>query len=264
MSSTPSTKDTIPAPTSDGFSTMASMSAARENASSSTIANPSAGRAFKVYKPINHSHIHLPPPPPDDFYTVTAADLKSAQAVLRARTQALVDAPLQLRATREAEDRKKRERWPNTTIRVRFPDQTQLEATFPSTDKIKSVYVFVRASLRDDVKPIKFILSQSPPKRDLKVSDPNVRDMSLGDLQLAPSSVLLLRFEDESLNHSSYPAPLLQEMLDAAIDLPLPVELTAANVPGTPAPAERQSKPVSIGEKKIPKWLKAGLSKSLS
>ena len=45
-----------------------------------------------------------------------------------------------------------------TTIRVRFSDRTQLEKKFPSTDKIRSVYSFVRSSLRDDVKPIKFIL----------------------------------------------------------------------------------------------------------
>jgi hypothetical protein len=45
-----------------------------------------------------------------------------------------------------------------TTIRVRFSDRTQLEKMFPSTDKIRSVYAFVRSSLRDDVRSIKFIL----------------------------------------------------------------------------------------------------------
>lgn len=45
-----------------------------------------------------------------------------------------------------------------TTIRVRFSDRTQLEKTFSSSDKIRSVYALVRSSLRDDVKPIKFIL----------------------------------------------------------------------------------------------------------
>lgn len=45
-----------------------------------------------------------------------------------------------------------------TTIRVRFSDRTQLEKTFPSSDKIRSVYAFVRSALRDDVKPTKFIL----------------------------------------------------------------------------------------------------------
>ena len=105
-----------------------------------------------------------------------------------------------------------------TTIRIRFSDRTQLEKSFPSTDKIRSVYAFVRGLLREDVQAIKFILctriyspsllsvtdikflAQSPPKRDLKVSDPNVKNLSLAELQLAPSSVLLLRFEVESLN----------------------------------------------------------------
>jgi hypothetical protein len=45
-----------------------------------------------------------------------------------------------------------------TTIRVKFSDRTQLEKTFPSTNKIRSVYAFVRSSLREDVRPIKFIL----------------------------------------------------------------------------------------------------------
>ena len=45
-----------------------------------------------------------------------------------------------------------------TTIRIRFPDRTQLEKIFPSTSRIKAVYAFVRERLRDDVKPIKFIL----------------------------------------------------------------------------------------------------------
>jgi tether containing UBX domain for GLUT4 len=47
---------------------------------------------------------------------------------------------------------------PETTIRIRFTDRTQLEKVFSSTDKIRSVYAFVRSSLREDVKPIKFIL----------------------------------------------------------------------------------------------------------
>jgi tether containing UBX domain for GLUT4 len=115
---------------------------------------------------------------PDSYFTPTTADLKAAQSTLAARTSALVNAPLRLRATREVNEKAKRERWPNvcalsryrfpltnqpciwfeTTIRIRFTDRTQLEKVFPSTDKIRSVYAFVRSSLREDVKPIKFIL----------------------------------------------------------------------------------------------------------
>jgi len=217
---------------------------------------------FKVYKPPAFSAGSPLAELPESYFTPTAADLKAAQATLTARTQALVNAPLQLRATREAADRAKKDRWPNTTIRIRFSDRTQLEKTFPSTDKIRSVYAFVRSSLRDDVKPIKFILYQSPPKRDLKVSDPKVRDLTLVELQLAPSSILLLRFEDESLNGSNVPAPLLSTISAQATDLPKPpnfAELEAVPKSGTSSRPDSSS--TGSEQKKIPKWFKAGLRK---
>jgi tether containing UBX domain for GLUT4 len=37
-------------------------------------------------------------------------------------------------------------------------DRTQLEKSFPSSSKIKSIYAFVRSCLRQDVQPIKFVL----------------------------------------------------------------------------------------------------------
>ncbi|KAG1781783.1 hypothetical protein EV702DRAFT_1073405 [Suillus placidus] len=237
-----------------------------QNSGASTPGSSSAGNAlatdFKVYKPPTASTTSTPLEElPDSYFTPSPADLKAAQATLSARTRSLVDAPLRVRAQREAAEKSKRDRWPNTTIRVRFSDRTQLEKSFPSTDKIRSVYAFVRSSLRDDVKSIKFILYQSPPKRDLKVSDPDVRDLSLAQLQLAPSSILLLRFEDESLNGTNVPAPLLPSIAASAIELPKPpsadAELPKANKSATP-PTTTSS---TSSEKKIPKWLKAGLRK---
>ncbi|OJA16472.1 hypothetical protein AZE42_06878 [Rhizopogon vesiculosus] len=215
---------------------------------------------FKVYKPPIASTSTPLQELPDSYFTPSPADLKAAQATLSARTRSLVDAPLQLRAQREAAEKSKRDRWPTTTIRVRFSDRTQLEKIFPSTDKIRSVYAFVRSSLRDDVKPIKFILYQSPPKRDLLVSDPNVRDLSLAELQLSPSSILLLRFTDESLNGTNVPAPLLPSITARAIELPKPPGLDAE-----PPKKQKSATPPTTSssastEKKIPKWMKAGLS----
>ncbi|KAH7884572.1 hypothetical protein F5I97DRAFT_1929418 [Phlebopus sp. FC_14] len=218
---------------------------------------PSRTTEFKVYKPPSSAGAAPLQDLPDSYFTPTAADLKAAQSVLTARTQAL-DGPLQLRATREAAAKAKRDKWPNTTIRVRFSDRTQLEKTFPSMDKIRSVYAFVRSSLRDDVKPIKFILYQTPPKRDLKVSDPKVRDLTLAELQLAPSSVLLLRFEDETLNGNNVPAPLLSTITAQATELPKSPIFEIGD--GSQTPATPPNEPLSSG-KKIPKWLKAGLSK---
>ncbi|KAK0193590.1 hypothetical protein F5146DRAFT_924935 [Armillaria mellea] len=220
-------------------------------------AGPSTDSApeFKVYKPSNVAAA-APPALPDEYFTPTAADLKAAQSQLAARTQALTNAPLRLKAAREAEEKAKRDRWPNTTIRIRFTDRTQLEKVFPSTDKIRSVYAFVRGLLREDVKPVKFVLYQ-PPKRDLKVSDVTVRDLTLAQLQLAPSSVLLIRFEDDSLNGSHVPAPLITNVLSQAVDLPRPPE-----VPDVPPKESTFKIPTSSssssGEKKVPKWLKLG------
>lgn len=126
---------------------------------------------------------------PDGYFTPTIADLKARQQHLHARAVAANNAPLLTRAQREEQVKIKRDRWPNvrttisfsppprpcpsldsiilwrlascikqTTIRVSFPDRTQLEKVFPSSSKIRSVYAFVRDALREDVKPVKFIL----------------------------------------------------------------------------------------------------------
>ncbi|KDQ59206.1 hypothetical protein JAAARDRAFT_33943 [Jaapia argillacea MUCL 33604] len=219
---------------------------------------------FKVYNP-PQSAPNTPRELSDAYFTPTSSDLKAAQAQLSARTNALVNAPLLTREVREAAQKSKLERWPTTTIRVKFPDRTMLEKSFPSSDKIRAVYAFVRSSLRDDVKPIKFILYQSPPKRDLKVSDPQVRDLSLSQLQLAPASILLLRFEDESLNHSSLPAPLLPSILSQSQDLPPPPDFDVESPPpsqsSTASGSSSAKTATTSGEKKIPKWLKLGQKK---
>ncbi|KZV87191.1 hypothetical protein EXIGLDRAFT_208520 [Exidia glandulosa HHB12029] len=218
------------------------------------VAASATEHAFKVYNPPVGPSTALRDLPSDDLVP-TAAEVQAAfQAAVR-RSDALNNAPLRTKAMRDAEQKTKLDRWPNTTIRIRFPDRTQLEKSFPSTDRIKAVYVFVRDSLADEVKPIKFVLYQSPPKRELKNSDPEVRDLSLAQLQLAPSSVLLLRFEDERLNATTLRAPLRPDILALAEDLPAP--------PSYDATAASSDKGVKLGsslsasgEKKIPKWLK--------
>ncbi|KAF9067229.1 hypothetical protein BDP27DRAFT_1384011 [Rhodocollybia butyracea] len=213
---------------------------------------------FKVYKPYAGSS-SISSDLPDDYFEPTSSDLKLAQTQLSARTQALTNAPLQLRASREAAENAKKDRWPNTTIRIRFTDRTQLEKVFPSSDKIKSVYAFVRNSLREDVKPIKFILYQ-PPHRDLKVSDLNVKNLTLAQLELAPSSLLLLRFEEASLNGSHVPAPLAPDVLSLAETLPVPAEQdgSSASESSTKKHGNILNSGMAAGEKKIPKWLKLG------
>lgn len=216
---------------------------------------------FKLLRPLSG-----PAPRPDlpeSYFTPTTADLKAAQTALAARTQALTNAPLQTSNMREAVEKPKRERWPNTTIRIKFLDGYQLEKVFPSTSKIKPIYAFVRSCLREDVKPHKFIL-YTPPKRELKVSDPNVRDLSLYDLQLTPSSVLLIKFIDEELNHAHLSSPLSEFVISKAEDLPLPPNFDEDESPSGSNPTAKKATGSSLsssgimGDKKIPKWLKIG------
>ncbi|KIM64255.1 hypothetical protein SCLCIDRAFT_15272 [Scleroderma citrinum Foug A] len=214
---------------------------------------------FKIYRPPTSAVVPQLRELPESFFTPTTDEIKVSQATLASRAQALNNAPLQLRATRQAAEKAKKDRWPNTTIRIRFSDRTQLEKVFSSSDRIQSVYTFVCASLRDDLKFSNFILYQSPPKREFKLSDPKVRGLTLAELQLAPSSVLLVRFEDDLLNRTGVPAPLLPSIVAQAIELPTPptFEDSTKSQQSTPSKA----KTGSDKEKKVPKWFKTGRSK---
>lgn len=214
----------------------------------------------KVWNPLNAPAAPIPDLP-DSYFEPTLNELKATyEAQVRAR-EALTNAPFKTREAREKELKVKQEQYPTTRIRVKFPDRTQLERAFPSTDKIRSVYAFVRGCLRDDVKPIKFVLYQTPPRRELKVSDLKVRDLTLYELQLAPSSVLMLSFFDESLNDPSLRAPLMESILAQAQDLPLPPSTadghttksdeSEKDIPVAPKSSSGNSKP-------LPKWFKMG------
>lgn len=61
-------------------------------------------------------HVYVAVDLPDDYFQPTAADLKAVQHTLSARTQALVNAPLQLRTVREANEKAKLDRWPNVSL----------------------------------------------------------------------------------------------------------------------------------------------------
>ncbi|KAI9462159.1 ubiquitin-related domain-containing protein [Russula earlei] len=260
---TPSPKRASTAPgASEGASSRSESTAepattATVGASGSDVAEPQ----FRVYKP--PATAAPQEALPDDYFTPTVAELKARQEQLHARAVALNSAPLLTRAQREEQSKTKRDRWPNTTIRVRFPDRTQLERTFPSRDKIRSVYAFVRDSLREDVKPVKFVLSSSPPPRQLKVSDHTVRDLTLADLGLAPSSVLNLRFVDDAWNRSDLPAPLASTILEHAVDLPTLAGFDGnqKKKEGSSASGSNRAQASTGGDVKLPKWLKLGFKK---
>ncbi|KAL5526808.1 hypothetical protein ACEPAF_8533 [Sanghuangporus sanghuang] len=163
-------------------------------------------------------------PPSPDFFEPTAEDLRSAQASLASRSRAYQDAPLLTERLRNERNQEIRTKYPTATIRIKFANRSMLEKTFPSSSVIKLVYAFVRSCLNEDAKAHKFVLFETPPRRDLRVSDPNVRDKTLFDLHLSPRSILHFRFLDDSVELDSItgPPPLYPEILSQAIELPLP------------------------------------------
>ncbi len=100
---------------------------------------------------------------------------------------------------------------------------------------------------------------QAPPRREFKVSDPEVKNQTLAQLSLAPSSILMLSFLDDDLNNPVLRAPLTAEILAQAQDLPLPPQLDP------PASSKAGNKPQSqsfglpkfdASKASLPKWLK--------
>ncbi|KAJ1307559.1 hypothetical protein OPQ81_001656 [Rhizoctonia solani] len=173
---------------------------------------------FKLWNPPTETRPTVAPELED--LEPTAAEIVAAYQAQARRSENLRNAPLLTQEIRDRQQREKYKKWPNCVIRIKFHNQMQLEKSFPSTNKIKSVYAFVRDCLNEETKPIKFVLYQ-PPARELKVSDATVRDKTLMELQLAPSSVLLLRFLSDHLNDRDRNPPLHPSVLSAATDFPI-------------------------------------------
>ncbi|WVF72702.1 hypothetical protein IAT40_007520 [Kwoniella sp. CBS 6097] len=268
--------------------------------------------AVKVYNPVSSSSTSTPGTPADpseEFFEPTLADVQSHHASVLARNKRLNEAPLLTSKHRDAEkaerEKAKRERWPNTTIRIKFSDGTIIQNVFPSNSPIQPVYAFVRTVLRDEVREKPFILWQPPRTKypehltqPAAGSKPTTKSTpsyakasiippanygfvrgsvvqglqggtggkeSLFDLGLVPQSVLMIKFDGDEMNTSSYPAPIRDELKAHSEPLPaaIPKEASksSAAAAGNQASASGQGAGTGTGEKKIPKWLQKGLLK---
>ncbi|KAG8890339.1 hypothetical protein FRB98_009407 [Tulasnella sp. 332] len=205
---------------------------------------------FKVWNP-PRSAVVTPGSLPDEYFQPTGEELKAAWQSQSQLVNKLNNAPLKTQAIRDKEAKEKAKRWP----------ELMLERKFSSSETIKSVYAFVRNALTDEAKQDKFVLYDAPPRRDLKVSDPEVKTKTLTQLSLAPSSILYFSFLDETLNSQTTTPPLLPTILAYATDIPPPPSFDDPAKKVDNRPQTLSSGPVtgsSSGEKKTPKWLKLG------
>ncbi|MBW0472255.1 hypothetical protein O181_011970 [Austropuccinia psidii MF-1] len=215
----------------------------------------------KIWLPSDHPQPAPKPALGDDYFVPTASEAQKAFSGQVAQRERLTDAPLLTRSLREREENQKRNekfsRFPLTRIRIRFGDRTMLEGTLESKCTISDVYKFVQECLRDDVGIQPFVLYQTPPRREFLSTDPKAKLTSLLDLQLAPSSLLYIKFSEGSYNHTTNPPPLLPDLLEKAEPLPSPPQTDdAISSVSTLEKGKQKAEELLKSGAKVPKWLK--------
>ena len=137
----------------------------------------------------------------EDFYALTPAEAKAimdANAARRAK-----DARLMTREQRNADLAKQKRLYRKAMIRVRFPDETVLQATFSAAAPLSTVLAWVSEGLREPFHPFELALARSPPLSEMTIS--------LEHAELAPAALLNFRPTDPA----GMPAPFLKaELMD--------------------------------------------------
>lgn len=102
---------------------------------------------------------------PESYFTPSPVELQMAYASQVRKREQLTEAPLLTKRLRERDEaeknRAKAAKWPQTRIRVRFADRSQLESVFESRQTLEQVYACVRASLNEQAAKDDFTLCQS-------------------------------------------------------------------------------------------------------
>ncbi|KAM1111829.1 hypothetical protein ACFX2I_044790 [Malus domestica] len=187
---------------------------------------------------------------PEDFYEFTAEDY---YRVLNAKKE---DNTLKTRKLREAEKAARRSKITKTVIRVRFPDNHTLEATFNPSETVQSlVDLVVKVVARPD---LPFYIYTTPPKKPIK-------DMSQ-DFHTAgfvPGAIVYFSYDipkDDAADAMSGPFLLEEIMSLKGLELinkhvEPPVQCAPETITEPPPPVVPDKKPEGKKPAK-PKWLK--------
>lgn len=114
----------------------------------------------------------------DSAYVVSVAQIQRLHEQIQ-KVSAPKDSPLLTKALREKHAQEKQQQVSAIQIRIRLPDQTNLEAEFAPTETVAAVAAFVRSVLSSSDLP--FNLFMSPPKTILTDTAAQLgRDLRLG------------------------------------------------------------------------------------
>ena len=115
---------------------------------------PTLERSPQILLPTEASK--QPELPPEFFMLSKEEVMKEQQQRTEAVEQSLV---LRTKAMRERQNAREVRKYRFTLIRVRFPDNLTLQGTFRISEKLDTVYHFIREYLANDWRPFNLMLS---------------------------------------------------------------------------------------------------------
>ncbi|CAH8361038.1 unnamed protein product [Eruca vesicaria subsp. sativa] len=183
----------------------------------------------------------------DEFYELTPTDYYRLVASKKE------DKSLKTRKLREAEEAARRAKMTKAVIRVRFPDNHTLEATFHPSEKIQCLIDLVKRALAQPEIP--FYLYTTPPKKQIK--DFSQDFYSAG---FVPGAIVYFA-NDQQKDDGATPTPYLNEEILTLKDVEVitkaeePVEPSSEPADTGTVPVDQESKPAEKKSTK-PKWFK--------
>ncbi|CAL9014752.1 unnamed protein product, partial [Prunus brigantina] len=186
----------------------------------------------------------------DEFFEFTAEDY---YRIMNAKKE---DKVLKTRKLKEAEQAARRSRITKTVIRVRFPDNHTLEATFHPSETVQGlVDLLTKVVARPE---LPFYIYTTPPKKQIK--DTSQDFYSAG---FVPGAIVYFSYNMPKADDASdaKSGPFLQEEIMSLKGLELltkhaePVESAPETIPEASPPVVQEKKPAEKKPVK-PKWLK--------
>ncbi|CAI9277141.1 unnamed protein product [Lactuca saligna] len=211
------------------------------------------GRDIRVFETTTSSHTSNEPineEEPDEFFEFTAEDYYRILATKKE------DKVMKTKKLREAEEATRRSRITKAVIRVRFPDNHTLEATFhPSETMQNLVDLLIKVVARPD---LPFHIFTTPPKKLIK--DMSQDFYSAG---FAPGAIVYFSYDQPKGDGDADVAFLKEEVmalkgleLVAEPEKPTVDQLTTVPVVAAAPPSAQERKPAADKKMVKPKWLK--------
>ncbi|ORZ14558.1 hypothetical protein BCR42DRAFT_329437 [Absidia repens] len=108
-----------------------------DSSSSSPPLPPPKDRQIQIFSP--PANATVPAEVPESFFKLDSNQVAKLYKAQVAHRQDLENSPLKTQKMRNTEELERMKKYPKTTIRVRFPDHTILQAVFESKERGKSL-----------------------------------------------------------------------------------------------------------------------------